>query len=247
MVPRVDSTRVHGPTAQYWHPAIPALSFVVLVALLNVALNSLFAGVQSAIPPSLHFEYAVTVPLSPIGAGLLFIGAAILAVCSLALFVRSIAGTGNSKRTPVSSNETLRRFGRATAVVIAGIPVMALGFALFVVPGLVVLVYLPFVFVAVVLDGRTVARAVKASHTRVSARPVAVAVTTLSTALGLVGIGLIGLLSSVLQPTAEFVVGGATSAVVVLTGTYLLTMLYQRLSPQSSSIKTQLSATSDLL
>lgn len=247
MVSRLDSTHGHGSPAQYWHLVIPALSVVGLVALLNVALNSLFAGVQSAIPPSLHFEYAVTVPLTPIGSGLLFIGAGILTVFSLALFVRSIAGDDGTKRSPVPSTETLQRFGRATGVVIAGIPVMALGFALFVVPGLVVLVYLPFVFVAVVLDGRTVARAVKASHARISARPVAVAVTTLSTALGLIGIGLIGVLSSVLPPIAEFVVGGASSALVVLTGTSLLTGLYQRLAPQPSSRNAQRSATSDLL
>lgn len=247
MASRLDSTRVHGSTAQYWHPVIPALSFVVLVALLNGALNGIFAGIRSAVPSSLQFEYAVTVPLTPLGAGVLFVGAGILTVCSLALFVRSIAGDSGFQLSPVSSNETLRRFSRATGVVIAGMLAMALGLALFVIPGLVVLVYLPFVFVAVVLDGQTVAGAVKASHTRIVARPVAVAVTALATALGLLGIGLIGVLSSVLPPTAEFVVGAVGSAVVTLVGTYLVTMLYRRLSPQASPRNAQPSATDNLL
>jgi hypothetical protein len=240
MASRLDSTRVHGSPAQDWHPVIPALTFVGLVALVNGALNGMAAGLGSVLPPALQFEYTVTVPLSPLGAGVVFVSSGILMVCSLAVFVRSVCHDRGSEPRSVSTSATLQRFGRATGVAVAGVLALALGLALFVIPGLVVLVYLPFVFVAVVRDGRSLLGAIKTSHTRIAGRPVAVAVTALGTALSLVGIGLIGVFTRALPPTAEFVIGGASSAVVVLVGMYLLTMLYQRLPSQTSSMNTHL-------
>lgn len=240
MASRLDSTHVENSTPQYWHPVVPGLSFVALVALLNGALNGLLAGMRSALPPSLQYDYGVTVPLTPLGAGALALGAGILMVCALALFVRSVGRDLGGETKPVSVDETLLRLGRATAVVVLGLLGTALGLALLVIPGLVVLVYLPFVFFAVVLDGRTVAGAIEASHSRITARPVAVAATSLATVVTLFGVGLLGMLSSTLPPTVEFAVGGVLSALVVLVGTYLLTRLYQRPSPRPTSKHGQL-------
>lgn len=235
MASRLDSAHVEDSTARHWHPVVPALSFVGLVALLNGALNGVLAGMRSTLPPSLQFDYAVTVPLSPLGAGVVLLGAGILAVCSLALFVRSVGSDTSGEMRPFSVTETVLRLVRATAVVVVGMFAMLLGVALLVVPGLVVLVYFPFVFLAVVLDGQTVGGAVRESHARISARPGPVAATSLATALGLVGVGFAGMVSSVLPPAAEFVLGGMASALVVLVGTYILTKLYQLHPSQSSS------------
>lgn len=235
MASRLDSTRVEESTTQYWHPVVPALSFVGLVALLNAALNTLLAGMGSALPESLQFDYAVTVPLAPPGAGVLAVSAGFVTVCSLALFVRAVGNGSDSKLNPVPVTETLQRFARATGVVVVGTLGTVLGLALLVVPGLVVLVYLPFVFLAVVLEGGTVAGAIQSSHARISARPGPTAAASLGTVLTLVGIGLAGILSTVLPPAVEFVVGGIASAVVVLAGTYLLTRLYRRTLQQSAS------------
>jgi len=234
MPTQLDSTRTEVTTGRRGHPAVPALSFVVLVAVVNGALNGVLAGVRSVLPPALQSEFAVTVPLSPLGAGLVSVGAGLLAVGALALFVRAVGETDSTERGPPSVTETVRRFARATAVAVGGVLAFALGLALFVVPGLVVLVYLPFVFVAVVLDGRTVAGAIEASHDRIVSRPAPVAATALGTALALVAVGLAGVASTVLPPAAEFVVGTVCSALVVLFGMYLLTGLYGRLPRQQS-------------
>lgn len=235
MASRLDSAHVEDSTARHWHPVVPALSFVALVALLNSALNGVLAGMRSALPPQLQFDYAVTVPLSPLGAGAVVVGTGILTVCSLALFVRSVGSDTSGEMHPVSVTETVMRLVRATAVLVVGMLAMLVGVALLVVPGLVVLVYLPFVFLAVVLDGQTVGGAVRESHARISARPGPVAATALATAFALVGLGYVGLLSSVLPPTAEFVGGGIASALIVLVGTYLLTKLYRRHPSESSA------------
>lgn len=240
MASRLDSTHVEDSTTRYWHPGIPALSFVGLVALLNAALNGFLAGIRPALPPLLQFEYAVAVGLAPPGAGVLAVGTGVLVVWSLALFVRSVGRDTGRELEPVSVDETLLRFGRATGVVVAGMLATVIGLALLVLPGLVVLVYLPFVFTAVVLDGRTVVGAIAASHARIATRPVAVAVTSLATVFALLGVGLIGMVSTLFPPAAEFALGGITSALVVLAGIYVLTGLYQRSSPQPSSTHGQL-------
>lgn len=240
MASQMDSKRVRSTSLRLRDPLIPAVLFVALSVFLNGAVNSVLAGMGSLLPPSLRFEYAVAVPLAPLGAGVLSVGVGVLAVCSLALFVRSVGTTGESGLNPTSSSETLRRLGRATGVGVAGTLGAVLGLALFVVPGLVVLVYLPFVFIAVALDGRTVAGAIEASHARLSARPVPVAVTALGTALALAGLGLGGVLTSVLPAAVEFVLGATGSAVVALVGTYLLTALYRRPPPEPSPTMGQL-------
>lgn len=211
-------------TLRVRRPAVPALSFVILVAVLNSALNSVAAAVGPVLPASLQFEYAVAVPLGPAGAVLLAVGSGVLAVWSLALFVLSVDGAGPDSLSP---SELLQRFGRATAAVVAGVLAAALGLVAFVVPGLVVLAHLPYAFVAVVLDGQTVAGAVRTSHDRIVARPGRAVATALGTVAVLLAVALGGALTSLLPPAAEFVVGGAASALVVLAGTSLLTDLYR--------------------
>ena len=230
----LESTHAEASTARRRHPAVLGLLFVALVAVLNVALNGVLGGLQSALPSPLQFEYVVTAPLTPLGASALFVAAGVLTVCALGAFVRSVGGTGSAELEPTSFAETVRRFARATVVAFVGTLAAAFGLLLFVLPGLVVLVYLPFVFVAVVLDGRSVGGAVEVSHTRVSARPGLVAATALATVSGLLGLGLGGVFTSALPPVTEFAVGGTGSALVALAGAYLLTALYRRLPVQSS-------------
>jgi len=225
MSSQVDSARVRVGTLQVRRPAVPALSFVILVAVLNSALNGVVAAVGSALPASLQFEYTVAAPLGPAGAALLAVGSGVLAVCSLALFVLSVDGAGP---TALSPPEVLRRFGRATVVAVAGVFATALGLAVLVIPGLVVLAYLPYVFVAVVVDGQTVSGAIRTSHARIVARPGPVVATALGTVAVLLALALGGVLTALFPPTVEFVAGGTASAFVVLAGTYLLTGLYRR-------------------
>jgi hypothetical protein len=232
MSPRLDSTRLGVAVVGPRSPALAAVAFVASVALLNGALNSLLAGLWSALAPSARLEYAVTVPVGTLGAGLLSVAAAVLAAATLAVFVRSVGETADSGLKPTPPGAGLRRLARAAVVGCGGAAVAAVGLALFVVPGVVVLVYLPFVFVAVALDGETVAGAIETSHDRVASRPLPAAATALGPVLALAALGLGGVVSSVLPPAVEFVAGGAGTALVVLGGTYLLTELYQRLPAQ---------------
>lgn len=240
MASRLNSANVEDSRPQYWHPAVPGLSFVALIALLNGALNGFVAGIRTVLPASVQYDYGVTLPLTPLGAGTLAVAAGVLGVCALAMFVRSVGETQGREFAPVSAEETLLRLGRATAVVGLGLLATVLGFALLVIPGFVVLVYLPYVFLAVVLEGRTITGAVGASHSRITERPATLTAASLGTVVALAGVGLLGVLTSVLPPTVEFVVGGVTSALVVLAGTYLLTGLYQRPSPKPKSKHGQL-------
>jgi hypothetical protein len=240
MASQMDSAGATLSIDRYWHPVIPGLSFVVLVAALNVALNGFLSDMAAHVQPSVQYEYAVAVSLAPLVAGGLVLATGVLAVCSLALFVRSVGTGGDSDLRPVPVQETLRRFGRATGVVAVGLLALPLGLGLLVVPGLVVIVYLPFVFLGVVLDGRTIGGAITESHARIADRPGAVVATSLATALGLLVVGLGGILSTSLAPGAEFVVGAAASAFVVLLGISLLTRFYQRPRSKQSSRHGQL-------
>lgn len=235
MPTQLESTGTQVTTTQGRHPAVPALSFVALVAVLNGAVNGVVGSLQSVQPATAQFEYAITVPLGPPGAGLLSLGTGLLAIVSLALFVRSVGGTENTDRNRGTVRGTGELYGRALAVGIGGSLAFAIGLALLVVPGLVVLTYLPFVFVGVVLDGRTISGALKASHARIASSPGAVVARTVGTALILVGIGVGGVVTSILPPAVEFAVGGVGTAVVALAGTYLLTGLYRRLPEQRTA------------
>jgi len=240
MSSQVDSTWTRVGAFRVRRPVAPALSFAILVVVLNSALNGVVAAVGSALPQSLQFEYAVAVTLGLSGAALLAAGSGVLAVCSLALFVLSVGGADSAGSGTLSLLEALGRLGRATVVAVVGVVAAALGLALFVAPGLVVLAYLPFAFVAVVLDGRTVGGAIRTSHARIVARPGPVVAAALGTAVCLLALVLGGVLTSLLPPTVEFVVGAAGSALVVLAGTYLLTGLYRHNTPQTASPAGQL-------
>jgi len=67
MASRLDSAHVEESRPQYWHPVVPGLSFVALVALVNGALNGFLAGIRTVLPPSLQYDYGVTLPLTPLG------------------------------------------------------------------------------------------------------------------------------------------------------------------------------------
>lgn len=242
MASQTGSTRAR-PTSDgtRWFK-ISALSFVVLIGILNVATNRLLTHFPSVLPPSFQFDYAVTVPLTPLGASVLFVTAAVLAIVSMARFVESVGGAetgwfGTAETGGFGAAETespLWRLGRAVGVVVGGAVVIPVGFALLVVPGLVGLVYLPFVFIGVVLGERTITGALEASHVRIVSRPVVVVPTVLATGLGVAGIGAGGLLTSVIPPAIEFLVGGTGVALVVLAGMRRLTALYQRLPVQTT-------------
>jgi hypothetical protein len=229
MSSQLGSARTQTATTRLQRPAVPAAAFVALVALVNGALNSLLAALGSVLGPSTHLEYAVAVPLGGPSAALVAVLAAALAAMALAWFVRSVVGTDEDGLTPVPAARHLRRYGRGVAVASGGALAAVLGLALFVVPGLVVLVYLPFVFLAVVLDGETVRGAVESSHARIVNRPLPAVTATLVTGLAVVALCLGGAATALLPPTVEFVVGSAATALVVLGGTYLLAGLYRRL------------------
>jgi hypothetical protein len=233
MSSQLGSTRTRTATAHLRRPAVPAAAFLAWVVLLNGAVNSLLADFGSTLPV-VGSGYAVTLPLGEVGAGLVSVASVALAAAALAWFVRSVGGTDDSGLVPVPATRHLGRYGRAAVVAGGGTLAAVAGLVVFVLPGLVVLVYLPFVFVAVALDGEPVRGAVASSHERITSRPLTVTATALGMALATAGLCVGGAATSLLPPTVEFAVGTAATAVVVLAGTYLLTGLYRRLPDEPS-------------
>jgi hypothetical protein len=226
MASQLGSNRTELPIARLRHPVVPALLFVLATYVLNLGLNTVLFRLQPVLP-GVPQQPIVATPLPLLGAGALSLVAGVAMTYFLLLFVRAVAGSAGHASSAPSSAIGAAQLARATAVVAAGGVATALGFALLVVPGLVVLAHLPLVFVAVALEDQPIESAVKTAVSRVLAAPVPVAAATLLAALGLAAVTAFGVYTSLVPPAIEVAIGAAGIALVLLAGLYAFTGLYR--------------------
>lgn len=241
MPSQMDTAGSHAGLSESYSQLLAVAAFGVAIGLVNVAVNRLAELHRATLPASFRFEYAVSLPLTTLGAVTLLVVAFGLAVGSLAAFVVFLGGTDESKpNRPDADSRTVRRLLRAGVVLLGGTVAVLLGSLLLLVPGIVCLVYLPLVFVDVVRTGHTIPEAIRASRARIRERPLPVVATAVVAAACLVGVGALGAFTAFLTPTAEFAVGVLVSTLAVLGGVAMATGLHRRLPatrtrPRSSS------------
>ncbi|CCQ37008.1 uncharacterized protein Nmlp_2858 [Natronomonas moolapensis 8.8.11] len=227
MASQLGSNETKRLTARDWHPVVPALIFVLATYAFNLGLNTALFRLQPVLP-GVPQRAIVAAPLTLLGAGALLGISGIAMTYSLSLFVHAAAESTGHTTSATSSAVGVGQFARVAGVVVGGGIATALGFALLVVPGFVVLAHIPFVLVAVVLENQSIEQAIKIGHARVRTDPVPVAAVTLLAALGLAAVTAVGVYTSLVPPAIEVGVGAAGTAVVLLVGVYAFTGLYRR-------------------
>jgi hypothetical protein len=211
---------------------------VLVVALLavdaawNVSFNTLLA--RSGLAARMQVAYDLTLPLTTLGAvgGLLV--ASVVGVAVLAAMVRVFAPDTNAlggSETPV---ETLFAYARALVVGLVGAVAIAVGLAALVVPGLVVLVHLPLVFVAVASDGVSIGRAIDRTWTRASGNRARVAAVALAVVAVPLALAVVATLTALLSPAVELAVGVAVTAAAATAGVAAFTSIAASLDDTSA-------------
>jgi hypothetical protein len=188
--------------------ALVAVLFVVDVGW-NLSLNTLLT--RSGLAATAGLVYDATAPLTALGAmgGLLagtVAGSVLLAALARALTPESGALGGDE--APV---ETLLAYTRAVAV--------AFGLAALVVPGVILLVHLPLVFVAVSTGGVPIGRAVDRAWIRARGHRARITAVALAVAAVPFALATAATLTALLPPTVELVVGSAVTTAALATGT----------------------------
>lgn len=227
-------------TARWAHARLFAagIAFVALITVMNVALNRVIALSQPLMPAAFRYEYVVSLPLSPLAAVGLLVSTLLCAATSLLLFVTSLAAA-SEQAAGSSAHTTVGRLVRGTAVLAFGLALAVVGAGFLLVPGFLILLYVSLVAIAIVTEGDTVRGAIKASHTRLTSRPLPYVGITCAV-LGLtITIGVAGMVTSVLSPTAEFIAGGLGTGGVVLLGMRSLTRLYHANRSTTATTATQ--------
>lgn len=196
--------------------ALVAALFVVDVGW-NLSLNTLLT--RSGLAATAGLVYDATAPLTALGAmgGLLagtVAGSVLLAALARALTPESGALGGDE--APV---ETLLAYTRAVAVVVVGAVAVAFGLAALVVPGVILLVHLPLVFVAVSTGGVPIGRAVDRAWIRARGHRARITAVALAVAAVPFALATAATLTALLPPTVELVVGSAVTTAALATGT----------------------------
>ena len=225
MASQLGSNRTKRPIARYWHPAVPALLVVASAYAFNLGLNTVLFRLQALLPVAPQ-RPIVAVPLTAVGAGALLCLTVVAMTYGLLLFVRGVSDAGGHTSGTVPAVGA-GQLARATGVVVGGGVAAAVGLALLVVPGLVVLAHLPLVLVAIALEDRSIVDALETAHARVRSAPRPVAVATLLVAGALAAVAAVGVYTSLVPPAIEVGVGATATALVVLAGAYAFTSLYQ--------------------
>ncbi|WP_157573435.1 hypothetical protein [Haloplanus natans] len=192
------------------------VSLLVAITAWNATLNTLLA--RSGLASAMQVAYEPTLPLTALGAVGGLAVATVAAVAVLAALARTVAPDGDALGGNETIGETVLAYARAVVVAVGGVVAAAVGLGLLVVPGLVVLVHLPLVFVAVAVDGDPIGRAVGRTWARASgsrARIVAVALAVVAVPLSL---AVIATLTTLLSPTVELVLGVLVTSVAAAAG-----------------------------
>jgi len=192
------------------------VALFAVTATWNASLNTLLA--RSGLAETVQVTYDLTLPLSTAEAAAVLAGATLAVVVVLAALARTFApdvdALGGSE-TPV---ETVAAYARAVVVAVGGLLAAAVGLAVLVVPGLVVLVHLPLVFVAVAADGEPIGRAVDRTWTRARGSRGRVAAVGLAIVAVPLALAVVATLTALLPPVVELALGAAVTTVAAAAG-----------------------------
>jgi hypothetical protein len=186
------------------------------IAAWNTSLNTVL--VRTGLAEAMRVAYDPTLPLSTTGAAFGLVTSTLALIVTLVALARTFApetdALGGSETVP----ETALIYARAVAVAIGGTLAAVVGLGLLVVPGLLVLVHLPLVFVAVTADGEPLGRAVARTWTRARgsrARAAAVGLAVVAVPLAL---AVIATLTALLPPVVELALGVAVTTIAAAAG-----------------------------
>jgi hypothetical protein len=192
------------------------VALFVVNAAWNVLLNTLVAG--SGLAAAARLAYDVTLPLSTAGAAAGLAAATVVGVVLLAALARSATPETDALGAGESAGETLLAYGRAVVVAVVGAVAAAAGLAAVLVPGLLVSIHLPLVFVAVAADGDSIGRAVARSWSKARGSRGRIAAVGLAVAAVPLAVALIALFTDLLSPLAELAVGVVVTTVAAAVG-----------------------------
>jgi len=191
-----------------------ALALFAAIAAWNASLNTLLD--RSGFAASLRIVYEPTLPLTPLGA----VGGLAVTTLAVVVILAALARTFAPGADALGASETgpALAYARAVVVAVGGVVAAAVGLALLVVPGLLVLLHLPLVFVAVAVDGDPIGRAVGRTWSQIRgarARTAAVGLAVVAVPLAL---AVIATLTDLLPPAAELALGVAATTAAATAG-----------------------------
>ncbi|MFB6195906.1 MAG: hypothetical protein ABEI80_07020 [Haloplanus sp.] len=186
-------------------------ALLVTIAAWNVALNTVLA--RTGLATAVETTYAATLPLSTVEAAVVVAAASVAVIVVLAALVRAFAPDTDALGGSETATATVLAYARAVVVAVVGTLAAAVGLAAIVVPGLLVIVHLPLVFVAVAADGESIRRAVDRAWTRARGNRARVVALLLAVGAVPLAVAVIATLTTLLSPPVELAVG-----VVVTTG-----------------------------
>jgi hypothetical protein len=192
------------------------VTLFVAIAAWNATLNTLLA--RSGLASAMAVAYEPTLPLTTLGAVGGLTAATVVVAVTLAALARTFAPESDALGTSETIGRTALAYTRAVVVAVAGAVAAAVGLALLVVPGLVVLVHLPLVFVAVAADGEPIGRAVERSWTRARGSRGRVAAVGLAVVAVPLSLAVIATLTALLPPLVELALGVLVTAVACAAG-----------------------------
>ena len=196
--------------------AVLVVALLVVDAAWNLVLNTLLA--RSGLAATMQVAYDLTLPLTLLGSVGGLLAASVAGVAVLAAMVRVFAPDTDALGGGETPIETMFAYGRAVVVGLVGVVAAAVGLAALVVPGLVVLVHLPLVFVAVAADGEPIGRAVERTWTRARGSRGRVAAVGLAVVAVPLSLAVIATLTALLPPLVELALGVLVTAVACAAG-----------------------------
>ncbi|WP_251329349.1 hypothetical protein [Haloplanus pelagicus] len=207
------------------------VTLFVVNAAWNVSLNTLLA--RTGLASSLGTTY-LTVPLTGLGAVGGLTAATVAGVAVLTALVRSFAPEADALGAGETPIETVLVYARAVVVAVGGVVAAGLGLAALVVPGLVVLVHLPLVFVAVAADGDPIGRAVDRTWKRARGNRARIAAVGLAVAAVPLALVVVATLTTLLSPVVELAVGVVVTGATAAAGAAAFTAISESIGESST-------------
>ncbi|RCU46761.1 hypothetical protein DU504_05260 [Haloplanus salinus] len=192
------------------------VTLFVATAAWNATLNTLLA--RSGLASTMQVAYEPILPLTTLGAVGGLTAATVTVVVTLAALARTFAPESDALGASETVGRTALAYARAVVVAVGGVVAAAVGLAFLVVPGLVVLVHLPLVFVAVAADGAPIGRAVERTWTRAGGSRGRVAAVGLAVVAVPLSLAVIATLTTLLPPLVELALGVLVTAAACAAG-----------------------------
>jgi len=193
------------------------------IATWNVSLNTFLD--RSGFASSLRVAYEPTLPLTALGALGALTVTTLAVVVILAALVRLFASDADALGSSETLAETALAYARAVVVAVGGVVAAAIGLALLVVPGLLVLLHLPLVFVAVAIDGDSIRRAVGRTWSQARGARARVAAVGLAVVAVPLALAVVATLTDLLPRAVELGLGVAATTAAAAAGVAAFTSI----------------------